>query len=92
MALFSASDFIGYTSTFAGPSGVSDVLFAGSVDLILSTGITQQVFGTLSTALKCVHYMESNKSYSLTPNEDVTILNMRGKLLLFLEIPISTRN
>ena len=52
MALFSASDFTGFTSTFAVPSGISDVLFAGSVDLILSTGITQQVFDTLSTALK----------------------------------------
>ena len=46
MALFPASDFTGYTSTFALPSGVSGVLSAGSVDLILSTGITQQVFGT----------------------------------------------
>ena len=55
MALFSASDFTGYTSTLAVPSGVSDVLFAGSADLILSTGITQQVFDTLSTALKCIH-------------------------------------
>ena len=82
MALFSASDFTGYTSTFAVPSGVSDVLFAGSVDLILSTGITQQFFDTLSTALKCIHYMEANKLYSLPPNEDVTILNLRSKLLI----------
>jgi hypothetical protein len=82
MALFSASDFTGYTSTFAVPSGISDVLFAGSVDLILSTGITQQVFDTLSTALKCIHYMEANKLYSLSPNEDVTILNLRSKLLI----------
>ena len=82
MALFSASDFTGYTSTFAVPRGISDVLFAGSVDLILSTGITQQVFDTLSTALKCIHYMEANKLYSLSPNEDVTILNLRSKLLI----------
>ena len=82
MALFSASDFTGFTSTFAVPSGITDVLFSGSVDLILSTGITQQVFGTLSTALKCIHYMEANKLYSLSPNEDVTILNLRGKLLI----------
>ena len=82
MALFSASDFTGYTSTFAVPSGISDVLFAGSVDLILSTGITQQVFDTLSTALKCIHYMEANKLYSLSPNEDITIINLRSKLLI----------
>ena len=82
MALFSASDFTGYTSTFAVPSGITDVLFSGSVDLILSTGITQQVFDTLSTALKCIHYMEASKLYSLSPNEDVTILNLRSKLLI----------
>ena len=82
MALFSASDFTGYTSTFALPGGVSDVLFAGSVDLILSTGITQQVFDTLSTALKCIHYMGSNELYSLGPNEDVTVLNLRSKLFI----------
>ena len=63
MVLFSASDFTGFTSTLAVSSGVSDVLFAGSVDLNLSTGITQQVFDILSTALKCIHYMETN-----TPN------------------------
>ena len=91
MALFSASDFTGYTNTFAVPSGVSDALFAGSVDLILSTGITQQVFDTLSTALKCVHYMEANKLYSLPPNEDVTILNLRGKLLILENIYINQK-
>ena len=60
MALFSASDFTGYTSTFAVPSGIGDVLFAGSVGLNLSTGITQQVFGTLSIALK-MYSLHGNK-------------------------------
>ena len=82
MALFSASDFTGYTSIFAVPSGSADVIFAGSVGLILSTGITQQVFDTLSTALTCTHYMEADKLYSLNPNEDITILNLRSKLLI----------
>ena len=82
MALLNASDFTGYSETFAVPSGSSDVIFSGSVDLILSTGITQQVFDSLSSALKCIHYMESNKLYSLSPNEDVTILNLRSKLLI----------
>ena len=82
MAPFPASDFTGYTNTFAVPSGASDALFAGSVDLILSTGITQQVLDTVSTALKCIHYMESNILYSLGPNEGVTILKLRSKLLI----------
>ena len=37
---------------------------------------------SLSTALKCIHYVESNKLYSLSPNEDITILSLRSKLLI----------
>ena len=82
MALLSASDFTGYSDSCAAPAGFDDPIFSGSVDLILSTGITQQVFDSLSTGLKCIHYMETNNLYSLSPNEDVTILNLRSKLLI----------
>ena len=82
MALYSASDFTGFSDSYAVPAGSSDVIFTGSVDLILSTGITQQVFDTLSTALTCIHFMGSNQLYSLSPNEDVTIPNLRSKLLV----------
>ena len=82
MALLSASDFIGYSDSYGVPAGFNDPIFAGSVDLILSTGITQQVFDTLSSALKCINYMEANNLYSLSPNEDVTILNLRSKLFI----------
>ena len=58
MALFNASDFTGYWAAYAIPSGTEDVIFSGSVDIILSTGIVQQVFDTLASALKCIHYME----------------------------------
>ena len=81
MALFGASDFIGYSDSFAAPAGFNDPVFSGSVDLILSTGVTQQVFDSLSSALKCTHYMEANNLYSLSPNEDVIVLNLRSKLL-----------
>ena len=81
MVLLSASDFTGYSDSYGAPAGFNDPIFSGSVDLILSTGITQQVFDSLSTALKCIHYMEANNLYSLSPNEDVTILNLRSKLL-----------
>ena len=63
MALLSASDFSGYNDSYAVPSGSGDVIFSGSVDLILSACITQQVFGSLASALKCIHYMESKKLY-----------------------------
>ena len=81
-ALFSGSDFSTQTAAFAIPSGTSDVIFSGSVDIILSTGITLKVFDKLSTALQCISYMEANKLYSLSPNEDITILNLRSKLLI----------
>ena len=83
MALYQASDFIGFSDSYAVPAGSSDVIFTGSVDLILSTGITQQEFDTLSTALKCIHFMEQQQQlYSLSPNEDVTVINLRSKLLI----------
>ena len=47
MALPSASDFTGYSDSFAAPAEFNDTIFAGSVDLVLSIGITQQVFDRL---------------------------------------------
>ena len=91
MALLNASDFTGYSDSYAAPAGFYDPIFAGSVDLILSTGITQQVFDTLSSALKCINYMEANNSYSPSPNEDVTVLNLRSKLLILEKILIPIR-
>ena len=75
MALYQASDFTGFSDSYAIPSGSSDVIFTGSVDIILSTGITQQAFDTLSTALKCIHFMEQQQQLDyLSANEDVTII------------------
>ena len=82
MVLLNASDFTGYSDSFAAPVGFNDPIFAGSVDLSLSTGITQQVFDSLSSALKCIHYVEANNFYSLSPNEDVTALNLKSKLII----------
>ena len=61
MALFPASDVIGYSDSYALPSGSSDVIFTGSVDLVLPTGTTQQVFDTLPTAMKCTNFREQPK-------------------------------
>ena len=60
MALLSASDFTGFSGSYAIPANSSDVIFSGSVDLILSTGITQQVFDTLSTALTSITWKVIN--------------------------------
>ena len=61
MALFQASGFTGFSDSYAVPAGSSDVIFTGSVDLILSTGITQQVFDTLSSAQGGIHFMEQQQ-------------------------------
>ena len=90
MALLNAGDFTGYSESFAAPAGFNGPIFTGSVGLILSTGITQQVLDSLYSALKCIHCMEANSLYSLSPNEDVTVLNLRFKLLI-LEILIPIR-
>ena len=50
MVPYQASDFTGFSDSYAVPAGVAEPLFSGSVDLILPTGITQQVFDTLSIA------------------------------------------
>ena len=82
MALYQASGFTGFSDSYAVPAGSSDVMFTGSVDPILPTGLTQQVFDTLSTALKCIHFMEQQKLYFLSPNGDVPIISLRSKLLI----------
>ena len=80
MAFYQASGFSGFSDSYSVPSGVDQPLFAGSVDLILSIGITQQVFDTLSTALKCIHLMEQ-----------VTMINLRSKLLVLENICINQK-
>ena len=82
MALYVASDFSGYSSTWAVPSGESDPLYTGATTLILSTGVTQTVHDALSTALKQIHYMDSNDLYLMMPNEDISIINLRSKLMI----------
>jgi len=82
MALLVAGDFSGFSATYAVPADYTGLIYNGSVDLILSTNITQSVFDSLSTAVKCIHYMDANDLYSLSPNEDITILNLRSKMLI----------
>ena len=80
MALYQASDFTGFSDSFAVPAGSSDVISTCSVDLILPTGTIQQVFGTLPIALKGTHFMEQQQCYSPPPNEYATIINPRSEV------------
>ena len=79
MALYQASDFTGFSDSYAVPAGSSDVIFAGSVDLILSTGITQQVLDALSTALKCIHFIDVSILWN---NKNFTVHHLMKMLLL----------
>ena len=65
MVLYQASDLTGFSDSYDVPAGSSDVIFIGSVALILPTGIIQQVSDTLSTALKCNHFMENNIIFAI---------------------------
>ena len=71
-----------YVAAWSVPVDEGIQVSTGSVDLVLSTGVTQQVFDRVSTALECIHYMETNKLYYLSPNEYITIMNLRSKLLI----------
>ena len=91
MALFQASYFTGFSDTCAVPAGSTDVISAGRVDIILSTGVTQQVFDTLSTALKYIHFMETSKLYYLSPNDDIIVLNLKYKLMVLGKVYINQK-
>ena len=82
MAIINLFDLDGYSSTYAIPAYVTTALYTGGIDMILSTGVTVQVFESMGTMLKCIHYMDSHNLYSMSPNEDITILNLRSKLLI----------
>ena len=43
MALYQASDFTGFSDSYAVPAGSSDVIFTGSVDQILEHDITKYI-------------------------------------------------
>eukprot|EP00972_Heterocapsa_arctica_P068567 10131854-Heterocapsa_arctica.AAC.1 len=60
MAILNASDFTGNSDTYAVPGTNSSVLYSGSIEIRLSTGITAQVSDSLNTAIRCIHYMDRN--------------------------------
>ena len=82
MALIKASDFDIQIAAWAVPIQDGIQIFTGSVDLLYRLELTYQRLIEYQTALKCTHYTEANHLYSLSPNEDVTIINLRSKLLI----------
>ena len=52
LALLQSSDFGIYIAAWSAPVQDGIQVFTGSVDLVLSAGVTQLVFGRVPTALK----------------------------------------
>ena len=80
MVIFTSSDFTGYTPS--APVGSSSLVDTGSVTLIKSDATTETVFDSLTTALKCLNFMNSKNMYYLMAGDDVTIINCETKLLI----------
>ena len=80
MTIFTSSDFTGYTPSQ--PNGAASLTDTGSITLIKSDATTETVFDSLTTALKCLNFMESKNMYYLMAGDDITIVNCQTKLLI----------
>ena len=80
MTIFTSSDFTGYTPSQ--PTGASSLTDTGSVTLIKSDATVETVFDSLTTALKCLNFMNSKNMYYLMAGDDITIVNCQTKLLI----------
>ena len=80
MTIFTSSDFTGYTPSQ--PSGAASLTDTGSITLIKSDATTETVFDSLTTALKCLNFMNSKNMYYLMAGDDITIINCQTKLLI----------
>ena len=80
-AIFDSNDFSSNTVDI--PNGESTITGTGSINIILSTGVNQPVFNSLSTALKCLNFMNSRNQYFIMANDDITIINCQTNFLIF---------
>ena len=80
MTIFTSSDFTGYTPSQ--PTGAASLTDTGSITLIKSDATTETVFDSLTTALKCLNFMNSKNMYYLMAGDDITVVNCQTKLLI----------
>ena len=80
MSIFDNTDFAG--STIDVPVGETIITDNGNISIIKSDGVNQIVFNSLSTALKCLNFMNSRGQYYMAAGDDITILNVQTKLLI----------
>ena len=90
MAIFTSSDFTGYTPSQ--PSGAPSLTDTGSITLIESDATTEMAFDSLTTALKCFNFMNSKNMYYLMAGDDITIVNCQTKLLMFENVLINQKS
>ena len=83
MPVFGSSDFTDFA--FETPVSTEVKGSGGPVNLILSTGTTEQVFDSHDTALRCLAFMHGRKQYYLQASDDIIIVNVSGVKLLILE-------
>ena len=83
MPIFGSSEFTDYTVET--PSSVEVKESGGAVLLILSTGITEMIFDSIDTSMRCLSFMNARKQYYLQASDDIIIVNVSGVKLLILE-------
>ena len=82
-AIFDANDFTSYTVDI--PNGQTTITDTGNINIILTTGVNQPVFKSLSTALKCLNFMNARNQCFIMAGDDITIVNCQTKLIIFEE-------
>ena len=80
-AIFDSNNFSPNTVDIA--NGESTLTDTGSINIVLSTGVNQPVFHSLSTAFKCSYLMTSRHQYLIMAGDDVTIINCQTQILIF---------
>ena len=73
MSIFDSTDFA--SSVIDVPVGQTTITDNGNISIIKSDGVNQIVFNTLTTALKCLNFMNSRGQYYTAAGDDLTILN-----------------
>ena len=80
MALFGASDFVGFAEMVpvnAGVSGTGNIL-----SLIMSDGTTTQIFTDKAVGRRMQTWMISKHMYMMNPTDDIIILSVGPKLIV----------
>lgn len=82
MAIFTSADFASYIIEVPTTETSNPITDNGVISIIQSDSVVQTVFDSLSTALKCLNFMNSRNQYYLMAGDELTIINCQTKLLI----------